>query len=114
MTLVRNRADAARQLIAAMPDEIDGSWLFLAVPQGGRPLAAPPACGLGAELDLLSGVRDVMVVDHGVAAGQSRSMRRFARSPVLRPGLAVAVGEAAGRRPHSAIAAATYSVIAAI
>lgn len=49
----QDRADAANQLITALPPDIDSSWLVLGLPRGGVPIAAPVARHLGATLDLL-------------------------------------------------------------
>lgn len=51
--LFQDRADAARQLIAALPPDIDDRWLVLGLPRGGVPIAAAIAHHLGADLDLL-------------------------------------------------------------
>lgn len=51
--LFQDRADAANQLIAALPSDIDSAWLVLGLPRGGVPVAAEIARHLGATLDLL-------------------------------------------------------------
>lgn len=49
----QDRADAAKQLIAALPPDIDGTWLVLGLPRGGVPIAAAIAQHLGAELGVV-------------------------------------------------------------
>jgi len=51
--LFQDRADAANQLIAALPPDIDSTWLVLGLPRGGMPIAAAIARHFGATLDLL-------------------------------------------------------------
>lgn len=54
MRLYRDRADAANRLVDALPDDLDGGWLVLALPRGGVPIAEPIARHLGAVLDILT------------------------------------------------------------
>jgi putative phosphoribosyl transferase len=49
----KDRADAARQLIAALPPDIDRRWLVLGLPRGGVPIAADIARHLGGAFDIL-------------------------------------------------------------
>ncbi len=49
----RDRAEAAERLIPLLPPEVDASWLVLALPRGGVPIASALARHLGAELDVL-------------------------------------------------------------
>lgn len=48
-----DRAQAAEALIRQLPAEVDKTWLVLALPRGGVPIAAALARHLGAALDLL-------------------------------------------------------------
>lgn len=53
MAFYRDRADAAEDLIRHLPDEVDRTWVVLALPRGGVPIAAAIAAHLGARLGLL-------------------------------------------------------------
>lgn len=45
--LFRNRSDAAARLTAALPPDIDATWLVLGLPRGGVPIAAQIARKFG-------------------------------------------------------------------
>lgn len=53
MTLYRDRADAAADLVRHLPPELGRDWVVLALPRGGVPVAAPIAQALDAPLDLM-------------------------------------------------------------
>ncbi len=51
--MFRDRADAGRQLAAALVDVAPAHAVVLALPRGGLPVAEPVATALGADLDVL-------------------------------------------------------------
>ena len=53
MAKYRDREEAARELFQALPPYVDSSWLVLALPRGGVPIAAAIARNIGADLDLV-------------------------------------------------------------
>lgn len=53
MTRYQDREEAAQELSRALPAHIDSSWLVLALPRGGVPVAAVIARKIGADLDLV-------------------------------------------------------------
>ncbi|KAA9006708.1 phosphoribosyltransferase [Histidinibacterium aquaticum] len=59
----RDRADAADHLIRQLSSDIDSTWLVLALPRGGVPIAAAIARHLGTDFDLLI-VRKVGLPGH--------------------------------------------------
>ena len=53
MARYQDREEAALELSRALPAHIDNSWLTLALPRGGVPIAAAISRNIGADLDLV-------------------------------------------------------------